>query len=137
MLRKGAALLLFLLMLGIPASAQIVPTVETDKVLSGINTAAETMNTLPDDPTEGNLPASPDPVILFGYVRWLFSYNTAAELLGEKMAPLGLALFHVLMVLIPLLSIYVVVNIVVLTIKFMTWTFSLVAKMIELIPFAE
>jgi hypothetical protein len=125
-----------LLFIAAPVWSQgpVIPTVPVQQVYDDMNQAAEAMNELPDDVTEGNLPDSPDPVILFGYVRWVFSYNTAQELLGQKMAPLGLALFHFLMVLIPLLGIYVVINAVTITIKFAMWVFSIIVKLLELIP---
>jgi hypothetical protein len=53
------------------------------------------------------------------------------------MAWAGLALFHYLMIIVPLMSVYVVVNTITITIKFIKWVISLIIKLIELIPLAQ
>lgn len=135
---KIIALIGLLALLVAPALAQVpIPTVPPD-LTNRLLTAGAEVDALPDTiQDEVPLPDSPNPQILFSYVKWFFSYNTAAELLGQRMAPLGLTLFQMLMVIIPLLTIYMSVTAITTVIKFIRWVVSLIIKLIELIPFAE
>jgi len=126
-----------LLLLVIPTFAQEVPGLPAD-TLQQMQDAANQLNELPASVEDQvALPDSPDPEMLWGYVKWLFSFDTAQELLGERMAWAGLALFHYLMIIVPLMSVYVVVNTITITIKFIKWVISLIIKLIELIPLAQ
>lgn len=132
-----AALILLVLIMVTPAAAQgpVIPTVPAD-ILDRIGGVADQVNTLPDQINEDvELPDSADPEVLFGYVKYLFSFTVAQELLGARLAWLGLALFHFLMINIPLLTIYFVVNLITITIKFLKWIVSMIIKLIEMIPF--
>ncbi len=132
-------LTLFIMTFALPTLAQgpVIPTVPVQQQMDNLTGAANNVNQMPASVTNSNLPTSPNPMILFGYVRWLFSYDTAQELLGRKIAPLGLALFHFLMVIIPLLTLYLLINITVAAIKFAAWVFNITVKLIELTPLVE
>ena len=126
-----------LLLLVMPTFAQEIPGLPSD-TLDQMQGAVDQLNELPASVEDQvPLPDSPDPAMLWGYVKWLFSFDTAQELLGERMAWAGLALFHYLMIIVPLMSIYAIVNTLTITIKFVKWIISLIIKLLELIPFAQ
>lgn len=137
---KSAAVLL-LLMLTIPALAQTptqVPTVPPE-LANKMATAAADTNQLPSDITR---PTNQQSVVtttsakpLFSYIKWLFSYNSAQELLGPTLAPLGMSLFIMMTIGILLAGIYLVVNLITLIIRFVIWILNLIWKMLQLIPF--
>lgn len=139
---KTAALLLVLL-LSVPALAQTATptdvTVPSGELDSQMATAAASQNNLPTDITRPQsgpalVPAT-SAVPLFSYVKWLFSYSTAQELMGETLAPLGVELFILLTISILLSGVYLVVNLIVLLIRFVVWIYSIIIKIIGLIPF--
>ena len=130
-------LTLALLLFVVPVFAQDVPGLPSD-TLQQMQDAANQLNELPASVEDQvALPSSPNPEMLWGYVKWLFSFDTAQELLGERMAWAGLALFHYLMIIVPLMSVYAIVNTITITIKFVKWVISIIIKLLELIPFAQ
>lgn len=144
------SIIVAMLLLTLPALAQlppptaqptlIVPTVPVQEINNTFTGAADQLNELPTDITKPSgqsiLPTS-DPTILFGYVKWLFNYSTAAELLGARLAPLGMSFYSLIIIAFTFTTLYMVLNALVLTIRFVIWIISLIMRLIELIPVFE
>lgn len=135
--------ILLLLALGVPVLAQTstptpVPTVPPD-LSNQMATAAAQANQLPSDITQPNGVQSVVPnaeaAPLFSYIKWLFSYNSAQELLGPTLAPLGVNMFVILTIVMLLFGIYLVVNLITLILRFVIWIMSIIWKVLQLIPF--
>ena len=133
--------LAMLLLLIMPAAAQTstpIPTVPAD-VANQMATAAAQTNQLPSDiarPSGGSsVIPSGDATLLFSYAKWLFSLNTAQELLGQTLAPLGVNLFIILTIVMLLTAVYLAVNLITVIIRFAIWVLNLIWKLLQLIPF--
>jgi hypothetical protein len=140
MVAKLAAALL-ILSLAMPAMAQTstpAPTVPVE-LANQMATAAAQSNELPSDISRpANHQAvvpSADATPLFSYIKWLFSLNTAQELLGPTLAPLGIQLFIIMTIVILLAGLYLVVNLITIIIRFVIWILTLIWKLLQLIPF--
>jgi hypothetical protein len=141
MLRMFSSVLLLLLIAG-SVSAQtpeptitLVLTVPRSEMYSSMATAAANVNRLPDEirrPGGQSIVPSADVSQLFSYAKWLFSLNTAQELLGRTFAPIGINLFVIFVIVIILTSIYFLVNLIVLIIKAVIWVIN---QILKIIPF--
>jgi hypothetical protein len=69
---------------------------------------------------------------VFGYIKWLFSPNSAQELLGRSLAPVGINILVIFTMIVALTAIYIAINIVVYIIKFVVW---IITQMLKLVPF--
>jgi hypothetical protein len=133
-----ATLFLLVTVLAVPVFADTpVPTVPP-YVQDALATAAANTNELPSDisaPSGQAVVPSSDAAPLFAYIKWLFSLNTAQELLGRKMAPVAINLFIVMVIVITLTGVYLAINLITLLIRFAVWVLTIVIKIIDLIPF--
>lgn len=69
---------------------------------------------------------------VFGYVKWLFSPNSAQELLGRSLAPIGINVLVIFTMVVALTAIYIAINIAVYIVKFATWVIN---QILKLLPF--
>lgn len=69
---------------------------------------------------------------VFGYIKWLFSPNSAQELLGRSLAPIGINVLVIFTMIVALSAIYIAINIAVYIVKFATWVIS---QILKLLPF--
>jgi hypothetical protein len=92
--------------------------------------------TTPDDLSGVELPNETG-TQLFSYAKWLFSPNSAREILGETLAPLAVDIFSYLGILISLAIIWAGIKVAVLAIKFLLFIADWIRKIIELIPFIQ
>ena len=74
---------------------------------------------------------------IFGYIKWLFSPNSAQEVLGKTLAPFGINVFVIFLIVTTMTGIYLLINLIVLIMKFVMWIYSWIIKLVELIPFFE
>lgn len=101
-------------------------------------TAAAQVNQLPEQiRTSGQngqsiLPNTSGAVQIFGYIKWLFSAATAQELMGKTLAPFGVNVFIIFMMITVMTAIYFLVNFIVLIVKGVIWVFN---QFLKLIPF--
>ncbi len=117
-------------------TVDIVITVPRSDMYRSMATAAAQVNQLPEQiraagPNGSALPNA-DAGPLFGYAKWLFSGNTAQELLGRTLAPIGLNLFVVFVLVATLTAIYFLINFIVLILKAIVW---IINQILKLIPF--
>jgi hypothetical protein len=69
---------------------------------------------------------------VFGYIKWLLSPNSAQELLGRSLAPVGINIMIILTMVIALTTIYIAINMAVYILKMAIWV---VNQILKLIPF--
>lgn len=113
----------------------LVLTVPRSDMYGSMATAAANVNQLPDEIRRAggqNLVPSIDLTRLFAMAKWLFSFNTANELLGRTLAPIGVELYIIFYFVIILTSIWFLVNLIVLIIKGVVW---IVNQILKIIPF--
>lgn len=113
----------------------LVLTIPRSDMYASMATAAANVNRLPDEirrPGGQSLIPSADVSQLFAWAKWLFSLNTAQELLGQTLAPIGVNLFLVMSFVIILTAIYFVINLIVLIIKGVIW---IINQILKIIPF--
>src|SRR5688572_17525776 len=113
----------------------LVLTIPRSDMYASMATAAANVNQLPDEirrPGGQSLIPSPDVSQLFAWAKWLFSANTAQELLGETLAPIGITLFIVMNFVVILTAIYFLINLIVLIIKGVIW---IINQILKIIPF--
>jgi hypothetical protein len=113
----------------------LVLTVPRSEMYQSMATAAANVNQLPDEirrPGGQNLIAQPDVSQLFAYAKWLFSLNTAQELLGPTLAPIGASLYIVMYFVLILTAIYFLINLIVLIVKGVVW---IINQILKIIPF--
>ena len=92
------------------------------------------VNSLPDHITENegiDYVPNETATTLFGYAKWLFSYNTAQELLGVSLAPMAVMLYYILGLVIILAIAWVTIKIVILILRFVQY---IARWIIDLIP---
>lgn len=145
-MRRKTFLVLFVFMLAGRASAQtatptptpavtIVLTVPRSDMYGSMATAAANVNRLPDEiraPGGQSIVPSANLAQLFAWAKWLFSLNTAQELLGKTLGPIGIELYAIFQIVVILTSIYYVINIIVLIIKAVIWVIN---QILKIIPF--
>lgn len=98
-------------------------------------TASANINALPDNPSEpGGVSAVPDTNAntIFGYVRWLFSGNSAQELLGPTLAGMAIPFVIIMTNVITLTGFYMLVNFITSLAKGVVW---LVQQILKFVPF--
>lgn len=123
-------------------SNSIDPDTQADLYRS-MATAAYDTNQLPEQieqagPNGGSVvPDTSGATQIFGYVKWLFSANSAQEILGRTFAPFGINVFVVFMIVVSMTGIYILINLIVLIVKFVMWIYSWILRLIELIPFFQ
>ena len=113
----------------------LVLTVPRSEMYQSMATAAASVNQLPDEirrPGGQSLVAQPDVSQLFGYIKWLFSLNTAQELLGPTLAPIGASLYIVMYFVVILTAIWFLMNLIVLIVKAVIWVIN---QILKIIPF--
>lgn len=113
----------------------LVVTVPRSDMYASMATAAANVNQLPDEirmSAGQNLVPRPDLTRLFGMAKWLFSLNTANELLGRTLAPIGVELYIIFFFVIILTSIWFLINLIVLIIKGVIW---IINQILKIIPF--
>jgi len=121
-----------------PTSYGSVPDEELSNLMA---TQASNTNTLPDDISHpiGNqsIVQDVDLTPLFSYVKWLFSANTAQELLGPTLAPLGLSIFTLFLITVIMIAVYLVVFAITIGIRFYWWITNNILRLVEAIPVFE
>lgn len=121
-------------------TATSIPTMSDEDIPRGevyayLATAAANVNALPLDvsaPGGAAVLPSTDARQVFAYGKWLFSPNSLNELLGYSFSGFGLHLFIAFTLIVILVSIYLVVNLVVLIIKGVTW---IIQQVLRVVPF--
>lgn len=118
-------------------SNTIDPDAKSD-LYRAMATAAFNVNEMPEQIRANGqngqsvLPSMDGAAQLFGYAKWLFSANTAQELLGRTLAPLGEMLFRILVSAVALVAVYIVIRLVSLIIKAVIWVIN---QLLKLVPF--
>jgi len=111
---------------------------ELDNFYQQMRDAADQINALPDEIKKAGpggstlIDATAGAAQISGYVKWLFSYNTAQELLGSDFAPIGVNILIVFTMTVAMIAIYIAINLVVFTIRMVVW---IVNQVLKLIPF--
>lgn len=111
---------------------------ELDSFFRQIREAADRINALPDEiknagPSGQTLTDTTAGIgQIAGYVKWLFSPNSAQELLGRSLAPIGTNILVIFVMTVAMVAIYISINIVVFTIKMIVW---LVNQILKILPF--
>lgn len=139
-----AVTLLVLLLLAGTVSAQIVPepiatavgtiTFDEQGVYNAYATAVPGINTLPDNieaPQGVNIVPTVDLSQLFAFVKWLFSPATADELLWVDLAPIGVRLFRLFLVVLSLTTVWFIINLITLIIKALIWLYKLIMQIVQ------
>lgn len=147
MLRKWIVTALAVLLLALPAAAQTATptpapqliftlTVPAQTFYESMATAAANVEQMPDDiriaPDGTNLLDTANVATLFGYVKWLFSDNSAREIFGNTLAPLWILFFVILTINIVLTTVYFLVWFVVLIVRGIVW---IINQILKFIPF--
>lgn len=102
-------------------------------VYNFLATAVDNINALPDDPTFINgVPLLPDDTAtqLFSYLKWVFSSNSAREMLGETLAPIALPLWTLLLIYVVTYSISLTVFLVSVIRRFVAYIICVSLKLI-------
>lgn len=99
--------------------------------------AADQINALPDEIEDAGPGLQITAIVaaigeIAGYVKWLFSPNTAQELLGRTFAPIGINILVIFTMTVAMVAIYITINMVVFTIKMIVW---LMNQILKLLPF--
>jgi hypothetical protein len=121
-----------------PNIIDVDDNVESD-LYASMATAAAIFNKLPEEiskagPSGQNLTqAMAGAKQVFGYVKWLFSPNSAQELLGRSLAPIGINVLAVFTMIVALTAIYIAINIIVYTVKFIIWVVNQIIKIYHMI----
>ena len=113
----------------------LVLTIPRSDMYMSMATAAANVNRLPDEirrPGGQSLIPSSDVSQLFAWAKWLFSLNTAQELLGQTLAPIGIELFIIMNFVVILTAIWFLINLIVLIIKAVIW---IINQILKIIPF--
>lgn len=100
-------------------------------------TAAHNVNQLPEDITrQGNVSLIPNsnPAEVFSYVKWLFSYSTAEELMGRTLAPVGMSLFLLFTLMVSHVVVQMLIRLVTPILKIVVWIVYRIIDVIKLIP---
>lgn len=106
-------------------------------------TAAYETNKLPEQikasgPNGGSVvPDTSGAVQLFGYIKWLFSPTSAQETMGKTWAPFLINVYVIFVIVVTMTGIYILINLIVLMMKFTMWIYSWILKLVELVPFVQ
>jgi hypothetical protein len=109
-------------------------TVPRSEIYTFLATAAANVNRMPDQIANAAGPDLPstDAMQLFSYSKWLFSTNTAQEVLGPTFAPIGINLFIVLTVVVGMAIVWFAILFASMLIKAVVW---IVQQILRIIPF--
>lgn len=105
---------------------------------SSMATAAAVVNSLPEQINnaapggQSLVDAMAGAKQVFGYIKWLFSPNSAQELLGRSLAPIGINILVIVTMIVALTAIYIAINTIVYIVKFVIW---LITQALKLVPF--
>jgi hypothetical protein len=113
----------------------IATAIPRNEIYSWLSTAVANVNSLPNDPFVSNgtsIITADTGTQIFGYVRWLYSYNTAQELLGATLAPIGAFLYTILNALVLFAGISMTVTVITIIRRGISYILCLIGK---LIPF--
>ena len=69
---------------------------------------------------------------VFGYIKWLFSPNSAQELLGRSLAPIGINVLVIFTMIVAMVAIYIGLNMAIYIVKLAIW---LLNQILKLLPF--
>lgn len=135
MYRKVILIILILISSQI-AIGQEMPGVTDLNIDSEYAEAVSTTDSLPDA-LDDDVLQDETATQLFSYMKWLFSDNSAQELVGVTLAPILLNLYILLGLAFTFTALW-------LTIRFLVWTWRLILfvvkwiiRFLELIPFAQ
>lgn len=108
--------------------------IRIDDIISYLEQALGYLNNLPDNLTsDGNTQYLPSETAtqIMGYAKWLFSPNTAQELLGTTLAPIGINLYILLSILVILAVSWAFIKIIILILRFVQY---IARWILDLIP---
>lgn len=112
----------------------LVPIVPVDETNADLQNVADDINTLPDNLNQpARVGVDPNVSVLFGYIKWFLSTDTAYELLGETLGPIGAEIIVILNMVLVLTVTWITVNMIVYTIKFIVWAYYQTMKAIEVL----
>ena len=124
------------LVIGTPTPLAIEVTVPRSEIYQYLATAAANINQMPAaidrDPSGVGIIPSDDARNLLGYAKWLFSANSARELMGNSLSPLGINAFVLFTLVVVLTSAWLLVKIATMLIKAVIW---FVQQILRFIPF--
>lgn len=126
-------LVLSLLLFASSVLAQEVPTVQDLNIDSELAEINETVGDIPDVIDPEIIPAE-TATQLFSYMKWLFSDNSANELLGPTLAPLLINFYVLLTIAFFFTTIWLTIRALVLAWRFILFVVEWIIRFIELIP---
>ncbi len=139
-MKKIILAFLFVGLIGITSAQTETPAaplpVDMGQIENYVATAAAQANQLPSDITAPNgiaLVPDNDNSLLFSYAKWLFSTNTAYELLGQTLAPFAINFFLLLMMLVALTILWFIIVFLVLLFRFIMWVVRLILQFLEIV----
>lgn len=113
-----------------PTAMSVVPTqLPRSEIYNYLATAAANVNALPDDVSApGGVPLVPDTdgAQIFGYIKWLWSGNSAQELVGETVSPLVISTFIWVTLIVVITLVFLTITLVSSILKFIVWAVRLV-----------
>lgn len=112
-----------------------VDDVPHSEIYNYLSTSVAHVNSLPDDLTSDNgtsLIQNESATQLMAYTKWLFSDQSARELLGETLAPIGINLYLLLRLVIFMSIAWAAIRIATLIYRFVQY---LVREILRVLPF--
>jgi len=112
-----------------------VDDVPHSEIYNYLSTSVAHVNSLPDDLTTNSgtsLIPSESGTQLMAYAKWLFSPQSARELLGETLAPVGIFLFSLLTLIVFMAIAWVAIRIATLIFRFVQY---LIREILRVLPF--
>jgi len=112
-----------------------VDDVDHEALFNYMSEAVSKINSLPDslfDNFGDDVVANESATQLFGYAKWLFSGNSANELLGPTLAPIGINLYILLTLLIFLVIAWVTIRLALLIFRFVLF---IIREILRALPF--
>lgn len=113
--------------------AQEVPGIEDINVNDTLAESQNTVDSLPDTLDPDLIPAE-TATQLFGYIKWIFSENSARELAGNTLAPIFINLYVYLVLGFSFAVIWLILMLAVFTWRFVLFIIRWIIRLIELIP---
>lgn len=143
MQRHRLLLILVLLFVSLATQAQDIPQVNIPDfnaiaegndfdLVAQMTDVLNQIQSLPDDIFEEVGIESETATQLFSYAKWLFSANSANELLGPTLAPIGIYLYTVLGATILLAISWAIIRIALLIFRFV---YFIIREVLRVIPF--
>ena len=134
--RKQLLYVLAIFVMSFVSFGQELPDVEDLNVDTQIGEINSTVDSIPDT-LDNELIPNETATQLFSYMKWMFNENTANELLGQTLAPLGIELFVLLLLAFTFTLLWLTIRMLVLTWRLILFIIGWIIKLIELIPFFE